>query len=179
LREQSGPTTYAEFIAGIREGDPFAVASFRSAFAHGIQFFIAQESNAIDILDRVEQVILSVLEEIRKGQIEAPNLPSRILRLVRQNIGPRTLNRPFARLASEHGSVTGASEVAVDLLKAIPEREQEALRRYYVDLEAETDICAKLGLTVDQFRNFKLQFRTQVMGTWRGKRDKGTHPGSM
>jgi hypothetical protein len=120
-----------------------------------------------------------VLEEVRKGQIEAPNLPSRILQLVRQNIGPRTLNRPFARLDSEHGSVTGAYEVAVDLLKAIPEREQEALKRYYVDLETENDICAMLDLTVGQFRNFKLQFRTQVMDAWCGKRDKGARPGCM
>jgi hypothetical protein len=159
LHQQPSPANYAELIASIREGDPFAVASFRSTFTCGIQFFIAQESNEIDILERVEQVVLSVIEEIRNGHIDAPNLPSRILESVRRNTGHGTLNRQ-SRLDSEHRPVTDASEVVVNLLKATPEREQEALKRYYVDLETENDICATLGLTVDQFRNSKSRFRT-------------------
>jgi hypothetical protein len=174
LHQQPNRSNYAELILGVQEGNPFAVANFRNTFTPGIQFFIAQESNAIDILDRVEQVVLSVLEEIRKGQIEAPNLPSRILESVRRNIGPRTLGRPTP---AERRPVTRASEVAVDLLKAIPEREQEALKEYYVDLEAQADICAKLGLTVEQFRDLRLRIRSQFMNTWRGNRDRGTHPG--
>jgi len=56
----------------------------------------------------------------------------------------------------------GRAQVATDLLAAIPKRGREALKRYYIDLEAENDICAELGLTVNQFRNSK-RLRTQFM----------------
>jgi hypothetical protein len=169
LRPQPSPASYAELIAGIRAGDPSAVTNFRNAFKSGIRFFITRESNEIDVAARTEEAVMSVVEEITKGHITSPNLPSQILELLRRNIGLRKLSRHSAKYDSKQQSVADASQVAAatDLLKTVPEWEREALKRYYIDLESESDICAELELSIDQFRKLKVRLRTQFMNTWR------------
>jgi hypothetical protein len=111
---------------------------------------------------RVEVVIASVIKEITKGHITRANLASRILESLRRNLRVLRLGHRSAEYDSRHHG-TDVSQVSTALLKAISEREREALKWYYVDLEAENDICAKLDLTDAQFRNFKRRFRTQFM----------------
>lgn len=169
MRPQPSPDD-AELIAGIRKGNRSAVTNFRITFTPGIQFFITRESNESDVASPVEQVVMSVIEEITIGHIAAgSNLSSQILELLRRNIGLSKLSRQSAKYHPKQQSVRDASQVALatDLLRAVPERERAALKRYYVDLESEKDICAQLGLTIAQFRNSKLRLRTQFMNIWR------------
>lgn len=171
--KQPRPANYAELIAGIRKGNPYAVINFRDTFTSGIKFFLTRDLNEIDVADRVEEVVTSVIQEIAKGCIAGPSLTSQILESIRRNIGPRKLSRQSAEHDLRHQPVTDGSRLAVDMLKSIPEREREALKRYYVDLKAENDICTELNLTVAQFHDCKLRFRTQFMNTWGRERDTG------
>jgi hypothetical protein len=175
LRQQPSPTNYAELIAGIRAGNPQAVTNFRHAFTSGIQLFITRESNELDVAARVEEVVMSIIEEIRQEHITSANLPSQILELLRRHIRLNKLNPQSAKDTSKHQSAMDASQVAVakDLLNAIPEQEREALKRYYVYLESENDICSQLDLSIEQFRKLKLRFRTQFMNTSQPTRTSG------
>ena len=163
MRKDVSPSTYAELIEGIRQGNSSAVTNFRNIFTPGIQFFIGPKSGASNVLDRVEEVIMSVIEEIKKGNITSPNLPSQILESIHRSIGVRKPSRPSAQYDAKEQSVADVAQIATDLLKVIPEREFKALKRYYVDLEDEDDICAEVDLTIDQFRNFKRGFRARLM----------------
>jgi hypothetical protein len=167
LRQQPSPTNYAELVAGIRAGNPQAVTNFRHTFTSGIQLFITRESNELDVAARVEEVVMSVIEEITLGHITSVNLPSQILELLRRHIRLNKLNPQSAKDTSKHQSAMDASQVAVakDLLSAVPEQEREALKRYYVYRESENDICSQLDLSIAEFRKFKLRFRTQFMNT--------------
>lgn len=153
MLQERNVSNYAELIAGIRQDNSSAVSNFRNTFAPGIQFFITRMSNEDDVLERVEQVIVWLIQEIKLGHVTGPILPSQILKAVHRSTQHHENNQ----------SLTDAARVAADLLTAIPKREREALKQYYVDLEAENDICAELDLTVDQFRNSRSRFRTQFM----------------
>lgn len=159
----SGLLEYGELIAGIREGNSSAVTKFRNTFTSGIQLFIARESHEADVLGRVEEVIASVIEEIKEGHVTGPDLPSQILKSVRRNIGLSKLSRKSTKPETRNHGATITTQLATGLLKAIPEREREALKRYYVDPKAENRICAELDLPIDQFRNSKRRLRAQFI----------------
>jgi hypothetical protein len=163
LRPQPNPANYAELIADIREGKPSAIANFRETFTSGIRFFISRQSHEIDVGKRVEVVVVSVIKEIINGRITDPNLPAQILQLLRASTGLHKLGHPSAKSVSIHQSVADASQLLTDLLNAVSDREREALKRYYVDLEPEKDICAELGFTTIEFSDCKLRLRTEFM----------------
>jgi len=164
LRQQPS-SNYVELIARIREDNPLAIAAFRNTFTPGIQLLITRESSEVDVMDRVEQVVASVIQEIKKGNVAGASLPAQILESLHRNIGPRAINRHLANCYSTHESE--GSQVATDLLKAFPEREREALKRYYVDWKTEDDVCAELRMTMAEFRDTKFRFRTQFMNNRR------------
>jgi hypothetical protein len=164
LRPQPN-SNYAELIAGIREDNPHAVAAFRNTFTSGIQFWITRESNEVDVMDRVEKVVVSVIQEIKKGNIAGANLPAQILESLRRNIEPRAINRQSANCDSTNESE--GAQVAMGLLMAFPELERDALKRYYVDWKTEKEICAELHMTAAEFRDAKSRVRTQFMNTRR------------
>lgn len=159
MTQQPGSANYAELIAGIREGDLNAISNFRNAFTPGIQFFLLRESNEINVVGRAEEIVLSLIEEITNGRITDSKLTSQIIESVRLNIK----RQPLSHRPVDHDSSAKASQLAIALMKAIPDLEQKALKRYYVDLEAETEVCAKLHLTITQFRDSKLRLRTLFM----------------
>jgi hypothetical protein len=164
------PVLYAGLIAGIRQGDSNAVRNFRETFMPGIQFFMRRGSKESDVLGKGERVVMSMIEEIQKGHITSADLPSQILESVRRNMGVRKLNERSVKYDGQGQSVIDAAEVATHLLKAIPKREREALRRYYVGVEAENDICADLGVTEDQFHDYRRGFKTQFINALRTRR---------
>jgi len=73
--QEPNTSNYAELIAGIREGNSSAVTNFRNAFAPRIQFFITRVSNKGDVLDRVEEAIMFVIQEIKQGHVNRPYSP--------------------------------------------------------------------------------------------------------
>lgn len=154
MPQQLSVPNYAELIAGIRGGNSSAVTNFQNTFTPGIHFFVTRESSETNVLGRVDDVIASVIYEIKKGRVNSRNLPSKILQSVRQHIGVRKLSRRPANSEARNQSVMIAAQVATVLLNAIPEREREALKRYYVDLEADNAICA-------EFRDSRHRLRTQ------------------
>ena len=162
---QQPNSNYAELIAGIREDSPHAVTAFRNTFMPGIQLLLTRESSEVDVMDRVEQVVASVIQEIKEGNVAGASLPALILESLRRNIGPRAINRQLANCDSTHESE--GSQIAMGLLKAFSERERDALKRYYVDWKTEDDVCAELHMTIAEFRDTKFRFRTQFMNTRR------------
>ena len=163
MRSQFSPGNYAELVAGIREGNPRAVASFRNTFTLGIQFFITRESTEIDVSSRVEEVVMAVIRDIKSGLIGSANIRSQILESTRRNLELYKLIRRSEECDLNIQPVSDLSHVAADLLRAMSEREREALKRYYVDREVENDICGALSMTPEEFRNLK----HHLMKAWR------------
>ena len=163
MRSQFSPGNYAELVAGIREGNPHAVTTFRNTFTLGIQFFITHESIEIDVSGRVEEVVMAVIRDIKSGLIGSANIRSQILELIRRNLELYKLICRSEECDLNIRPVSDVSHLAADLLRAMSEREQQALKRYYVDREAENDICEALSLTPEEFRNLK----HHLMKAWR------------
>jgi hypothetical protein len=68
----------------------------------------------------------------------------------------------FARKPGLHVQIT-RQEQRISRIRSLPPHVQEVLRRYYVFLEAEENICSSTGMTLDQFRRLRRQASDYIL----------------
>jgi len=160
-------------VEGIRRGDNAAVEELYAVFAKGIRFLLWRQLGQQDLDDRVHDIFLMVVQSIQRGEVREPErLMGYVRTIVRRQaagyiedamnarrkqicidsaapIRDRALNPE--RLAIEEQN----SEVAMRVLRSLPERDREVLVRFYLKEQTPERICADLNLTETQFRLIK------------------------
>jgi DNA-directed RNA polymerase specialized sigma24 family protein len=162
----------ADLITGIRNGDCEARSRFRIMYSDGIQFLLGRQLGETHLQFAVEEVLVTVLDSVRQGRVrESRELDAYVLAVVRRCIAMHRSRlgvvSSMAARAPEREIGTRASEAMVGLLKSIPEREREALTRYYLYGQTEDEISTALGLVEGGFHLCKARFRTTAMKTLR------------
>jgi DNA-directed RNA polymerase specialized sigma24 family protein len=141
-------------------------------YSDGIQFLLGRQLGEMHLQFAVEEVLVAVLDSVRQGRVrETRGLDAYVLAAVRRCIA---IHRSRLGVASsmaardpEREIGTRASEAMVCLLKSIPEREREALTRYYLYGETEDEISTALNLAEGELHLCKARFRTTAMKTLR------------
>ena len=168
----AGPS-WVSLVDGIHRADPSALQQLYELFSKGIRFYLWRHLGVQDLDDRVHDAFLTVTEAIQKGELRHPErLLGFVRTIVRRQVATQIENAIQARrnrfsydiLATLHDRKLGPEdeaiqreyhEVAMRLLRSIPERDREVLIRFYLREQPSDQICRDLKLTGTQFRLIK------------------------
>ena len=160
-------------VTQIRDNDPAGMESLYNLFSKGIRYYLCRNVGLQEIDDMVHDTIVIVVQAIRKGELREPE---RLMGYVRTVVRRQVANHIAASVQSRKGHLDLESgESVIDpridpendiitdermilmqaVLREITGRDQEILRRFYVEEHAMEDICADLGINETQFRLLK------------------------
>jgi DNA-directed RNA polymerase specialized sigma24 family protein len=109
--------------------------------------------------DRARDVFLAVERAIRGGEVRGPGQLAAFVReaMKRQGKGPA---RELARLGAQDGDrARERADVMSEVLQSFPQRDREALVRFYLREQTEQQICASMRISAAQFRVLKSRAR--------------------
>ena len=165
--------TWSELVERIRLCEPGAMEELYRIFATGVRFYLCRQLGPQDLDDRVHDAFLTIAQSIQRGDLRNPDrLMGYIRTVVRRQVAAEidsivqrrrnctTAEIGFA-LADRHPNPEGAAiqrqqtEMALRVLRGIPERDREVLVRFYLKEQSAEEICTDLDLTDTQFRLIK------------------------
>jgi RNA polymerase sigma factor (sigma-70 family) len=166
-------TTWVRLVERVRAGDPLALEELYDLFSRGIRFYLWRHLGPQDLDDRVHDAFLIVTESIQRGELRQPErllgfVRTVVRRLVATHIDHAVHSRRSRfshdmlaclhdpRLGPEEAAIqTEHQEVAMRILRSIPNRDREVLIRFYLDDQPAAQICREMDLTETQFRLIK------------------------
>ena len=166
-------TTWARLVERVRVADPLALEELYDLFAKGIRFYFWRHLGSQDLDDRVHDAFLMVTQAIQNGELRQPErllgfVRTVVRRLVATQIDHAVHSRRsrFSQdmLSSLHDRRIGPEEAAIQseyqevamrVLRSIPNRDREVLVRFYLQEQPACQICREMDLTETQFRLIK------------------------
>ena len=164
---------WAELVTRIQSGDQQALEELYRVFSKGIRFYLCRQLGSQDLDDKVHDVFLIITQAIQKGELRQPErLMGYVRTIVRRQVAihidaavqarrnqaslevgavVRDRQPDPERLAIERQNL----ELAMRILRSIPERDREVLIRFYLKEQPQEQICEELKLSSTQFRLIK------------------------
>jgi RNA polymerase sigma factor (sigma-70 family) len=159
----------------IRDNDEAAAEQLCRLLTRGISLLIRRRVDAQDIEDQIQEVLLEVLSAVKADKVRCPEAMTAFARAiaVRKSaayIDSRVKQRSYAAGRAEDLNLPASSgdaipertyfdkeqvEIARRALSSLNLREQEVLRRFYVDEQSQEHICLQMKLSATQFRLLK------------------------
>jgi RNA polymerase sigma-70 factor (ECF subfamily) len=157
----------------IRAGDPAGMEQLYAIFAKGVRSYLWRQLGSYDLDDKVHDIFLIVTQSIQRGDLREPERLMGYVRTVlrRQVAGyievamhtrrnmvevEPGLNLTDRTISPERRTVERQThEVAMRLLRSLPERDREVLVRFYLEEQEPEQICREMELTETQFRLIK------------------------
>lgn len=171
--------SWAPLVERIRTGDVSAVEELYNVFSKGVRFLLWRQLGHQDLDDRVHDIFLMVVQSIQRGEVREPERLMGYVRTVvrrqtagyiegavnarRRQVGldgtaPIRDRAPNPeRLAIEEQN----AEVAMRVLRSLPQRDREVLTRFYLQEQAAEQICSELGISETQFRLIKSRAKSR------------------
>jgi RNA polymerase sigma-70 factor (ECF subfamily) len=171
--EKEKEPSWSALVERIKSGDPGGMEELYAVFAKGVRFHLWRQLGSQDLDDKVHDLFVTITQSIRRGDLREPERLMGYVRTVlrRQVAGyieeamytrrneveiEPSLNLRDKRVSPEKRVVDQQShELAVRLLRSLPERDREVLIRFYLDEQTPERICLDLNLTQTQFRLIK------------------------
>ncbi len=152
---------FQALIRGIRAGDASFVRQLDALLSPGVLFLLARELPAADVPAKVHGVILAVVRRVKDGNLEDPDS---LLAFVRNTTREHISNYRNSRM--DQAPVEGGPPPSgsVRTLETVPERNREALNRFYVLGQTEEQILEDMRLTQQEFRLLKSEARATFSG---------------
>jgi RNA polymerase sigma-70 factor (ECF subfamily) len=165
--------SWAELVARIQTGDQEALEELYRVFSKGIRFYLCRQLGSQDLDDKVHDVFLIITQAIQRGELRQPErLMGYVRTIVRRQVAIHIDAAVHARrnqASLEVGSVVRDRqpdpehiaieqqnlELAMRILKSIPERDRDVLIRFYLREQPQERICQDLNLSTTQFRLIK------------------------
>jgi RNA polymerase sigma-70 factor (ECF subfamily) len=169
----STPEDWANVVERIRERDQSAVEELYRVFSRGIRYFVCRQLGPQDLDDRVHDCFLIVIQAIQRGDLREPErLMGFVRTVVRRQIAGHIETTVQVRqrqveidstsplagydMDPETAAISRQQQqILVAVLQAIPDRDREILKRFYLDHQTQERICQEMGLTDTQFRLLK------------------------
>jgi RNA polymerase sigma factor (sigma-70 family) len=142
-------------------------------FSKGIRFFLCRQVGPQDLDDKVHDTFVIVAQAIQRGDLREPErLMGFVRTVVRRQVaahidGAVELRRHHVEFDPSLAVADGTSnpeqtaiarenqDVAMRILRSIPQRDREILSRFYLDEQTPAQICGEMDLTDTQFRLIK------------------------
>ena len=163
----------SELVERIRQGDPAGMEQLYAVFAKGVRSFLWRQLGPRDLDDKVHDIFLIVTQSIRRGDLREPErLMGYVRTVLRRQVAAYIEEAIHARrneVEVEPGLYLTdrqisperiilerqTQEVAMRLLRSLPERDRNVLTRFYLEEQPAEQICRDMDLTETQFRLIK------------------------
>jgi RNA polymerase sigma-70 factor (ECF subfamily) len=173
--------TLSELLPLIRQNDSAAAEQLCRILTRGITFLIRKRVNTQDVEDQVHEVLLEVLVAIKQDRVRCPEAVAAFARGVAVRKSAAYIEDLVRKRAQTAGSAddldlsascsdsfperTYLNKEQVDIARRafsyLNPREQEVLKRFYVDEELPQHICLQMKLTPTQFRLLKSRAKSR------------------
>ena len=193
---QTQEPSWSVLVDRIRSGDPAGMEQLYAVFAKGVRSFLWRQLGSHDLDDKVHDIFLIVTQSIRRGDLREPErlmgyvrtvLRRQVAAYIQEAVHARRnevemepgLNLSDRQISPERRVVERQTqELAMRLLRSLPERDREVLTRFYLKEQSAERICADMELTETQFRLIKSRAKARYgeLGKRRFAQRKGFLP---
>ena len=169
----SNSVNWRELVTRIQKGEDSGMADLYRIFARGIRFYLCRQLGIQELDDKVHDTFLIVVQAIQRGDLREPErlmgfvrtvvrrqVAAHIDRVVHSrrdemhlDVGVRIADRQ--RNPEQQIAFKQKSEFMREILRQLAERDREILTRFYLDEQAQEQICAEMNLSETQFRLLK------------------------
>ena len=168
-----GEPSWSVLVERIRQGDPAGMEQLYAVFAKGVRSFLWRQLGPRGLDDKVHDIFLIVTQSIRRGDLREPErLMGYVRTVLRRQVAAYIEEAIHARrneVEVEPGLYLTdrqisperiilerqTQEVAMRLLRSLPERDRNVLTRFYLEEQPAEQICRDMDLTETQFRLIK------------------------
>ncbi len=170
--EDNSARRIAELVLLVRQNNEAAAEALCLRLLRGIRLLLRRRLGPQDFEDTAQDVMLDVITAIRQDKIRDPEAVAAFARSVAMRKSAAHIGKLITHRARHIGSADDLSTVAhsmcalpeqahleaerVDIarraLSRLKPREQEILRRFYVEEHSAEQICRDMNLTATQFR---------------------------
>jgi RNA polymerase sigma-70 factor, ECF subfamily len=201
IREREQPATLSEpswavLVEQIRSGDPEGMEELYRVFAKGVRSYLWRQLGSQDLDDKVHDIFLIITQSIRRGDLREPErlmgyvrtvLRRQVAAYIEDAIHSRrneveldpSLHIADRQISPERRVLDQQThEVAMRLLRSLPERDREVLTRFYLREQRPEQICEEMNLSETQFRLIKSRAKARYgeLGKRRFAHRKGFQP---
>lgn len=170
---QTQEPSWSVLVERIRRDDPAGMEQLYAVFAKGVRSFLWRQLGSRDLDDKVHDIFLIVTQSIRRGDLREPErlmgyvrtvLRRQVAAYIQEAVHARRnevemepgLNLSDRQISPERRVLDRQTqELAMRLLRSLPERDREVLTRFYLKEQCADKICAEMNLTETQFRLIK------------------------
>ncbi|HLX46067.1 MAG TPA: sigma-70 family RNA polymerase sigma factor [Bryobacteraceae bacterium] len=162
---------WTQLVQKIRAGDPQGAVGLYAELAGPVRARLSRVVSPEEIGDRLHEVMVIVLEAVRRGELQDPDrIPGFVRTVTRRRIVAYIRGQVFRRQWMVDGVEMVASrgespeegvvrQERIDrltkVLRCLKKRDREILERFYFREQNAQEICAEMRLTETQFRLFK------------------------
>jgi DNA-directed RNA polymerase specialized sigma24 family protein len=143
----------------IQDGDEYAKRELYEIFSKAVRFMLFRHLGSEDLDDKVEEVFSTITRSIQNGGLRDPDALVVFIHMM--------VRRQIVAYKEEPRSAGADRVLNVDivrrLLETLPERDREALLRFYFKEESVEEICRALNLTEMQLRLIKARAKQRVL----------------
>jgi RNA polymerase sigma factor (sigma-70 family) len=168
-----------QLVDRIRSGDPAGMEDLYRIFSRGVRYYLCRQLGPQELEDKVHDVLLIVVQTIRRGELREPErLMGFIRTVVRRQVAAHIENVVQSRreqMDLESGSLLADSQVDPEenaivkekaelmekVLRGLSHRDREILTRFYLDEQPQEQICKEMKLSETQFRLLKSRAKTR------------------
>lgn len=192
----TGEPSWSQLVERVRAGDPAGMEQLYAVFAKGVRSYLWRQLGAHDLDDKVHDIFVIVTQSIRRGDLRDPErLMGYVRTVLRRQVAAYIEDAVHARrneVEIESGlNLTDrqisperlvlekqTQEVAMRILRSLPERDREVLARFYLEEQTPEQICSEMNLTETQFRLIKSRAKARYgeLGKRRFAQRKGFLP---
>jgi RNA polymerase sigma-70 factor, ECF subfamily len=175
------PAKCEEIVDMVQRGDRLGLEELYGMFGRGIRYYLCRHLGPKDLDDRMHDTFLIVVQAIRKEELREPGrLLGFIRTIVRRQVAAhieREVNeRKDSQEADLHVSRVEDFRVTPEermlredkrrlvrqLIDELDERDQEVIRRFYLEEQLQDQICREMGLTSTQYRLVKSRAKARL-----------------
>jgi RNA polymerase sigma-70 factor, ECF subfamily len=192
----TGEPSWSQLVERVRAGDPAGMEQLYAVFAKGVRSYLWRQLGAHDLDDKVHDIFVIVTQSIRRGDLRDPErlmgyvrtvLRRQVAAYIEDAIHARRneveiesgLNLTDRQVSPERQVLEKQTqEVAMRILRSLPERDREVLVRFYLEEQTPEQICSEMKLTETQFRLIKSRAKARYgeLGKRRFAQRKGFLP---
>jgi RNA polymerase sigma-70 factor (ECF subfamily) len=155
------PPDFSAIAFRIQRGDTSAESELVNGLRRGVRFVAGRRlGESPDVDETVTQVFEIAIGNIRAGKFKdhqgvAGYVRTILTHLVQERLERRTTAGSGEACSVTHLRVSERQEYVQRVLGSLSQRDQELLRRFYLNEEPPKQICEEMGLTLTEFRLIK------------------------
>ena len=190
--DASPDESWANLVSRLQAGDAGAMAELYQVFAKGIRFYLCRQVGPQELDDRVHDAFLVVVQSIKRGELRDPRRLMGFVRTVVRRMVAAQIDRdvqgrretielengdriPDQRANPEKNFILRQKVNMIrEILGKLSDKDQEILRRFYVDEQHPDQICSEMNLSITQFRLLKSRAKARFGEEGRKKLQPGT-----